>query len=353
MIYTKAATNALAESLYRNGRQMRWPTARKLHKKWWNKIANEHWRFCDELFRLIQDLGIIDGFTTFQTASKGKAVAIKPHKCGPGCNHAKTEKNYVTGTQASAIRASFAAEFGETAAIAFDSLFEKEMNRLMIGGGQPIPQGALFNEFYYESYNEGLNAALMRAQGNGSFMSSVRTSAQNAAIRDAYKRARNRALAMGANPAVWGMDGTVYVFDPQSKYVQNLFGGTQHGYKLIRAKLSRDFLPNVQRALIDGTRQLKGGREIARDLYRQIGQGGLYHWDRLVRTEQVFAFQSAALERYEKMGVQRLFYSASADACPICAPDSGKIFAFDKVPDIPRHPNCRCTTIPVWDEGVS
>lgn len=62
-----------------------------------------------------------------------------------------------------------------------------------------------------------------------------------------------------------------------------------------------------------------------------------------------------------------VMYTATLDTrtCPVCGPDDGKVYAhepksgerpFDGKPEIPRHPNCRCTYVPVtktWrDLGV-
>lgn len=353
----KRQTSIAADML--KPRPMRWPKARVQHRKWWTSVSSAHWLFTQRVFKAISDNNIIQDFPKFDSIHRAEKAVMAPvtylgeqdHKCGPECTHDshKHKKRYFSEAEKRNIREEFIKEFGPKAAVVFENVFQQFENELMVGGGTVQQTGGVFNELYTDVYNEGLRAALERAQGNGQLTQQVLGKVRNDALKKAYKSARDKALASGADPAIWGMDGAVYVFDPQSKFVQNLFGGTQHGYKLITSKVSLDFLPTAQRAMIDGVRNLQSAGQIARILYKKTGVGGLNHWNRLVRTEFTFAYQSAALERYGKMGVKKYYYSASAGACPICEPDSGKTFTEKGLPDIPRHPNCRCLVIPVFE----
>lgn len=76
---------------------------------------------------------------------------------------------------------------------------------------------------------------------------------------------------------------------------------------------------------------------------------------RIVRTEAMHLVNSGNIERYKKAGVTELEYLATHDYystgkpryCEACISDNNKKFPIDKAPILPRHPNCRCTYIPV------
>lgn len=72
--------------------------------------------------------------------------------------------------------------------------------------------------------------------------------------------------------------------------------------------------------------------------------------DRLVRTETSYAFNTASIERYKKMGCTKVEFLAEPDCCDECAEYEGKVFTIDAAPIIPIHPNCRCTYLPVVED---
>ena len=58
--------------------------------------------------------------------------------------------------------------------------------------------------------------------------------------------------------------------------------------------------------------------------------------------------QSAgSMTRYKANNVKKIKILCAADPCEICIPYCNRIMNFDDVPEIPLHPNCRCSYSPV------
>ena len=74
---------------------------------------------------------------------------------------------------------------------------------------------------------------------------------------------------------------------------------------------------------------------------------------RLVRTETVNYLNQSAKLGYKDAGVQEVQWWAAKDerTCPTCGVNHGKTYPIDKAPNLPCHPGCRCTWLPVIDEG--
>lgn len=67
-----------------------------------------------------------------------------------------------------------------------------------------------------------------------------------------------------------------------------------------------------------------------------------YEVKRLVETE-VSRCQNEAFDRFcIETDVKKVKYNAVLEACEKCRPLDGKIYDFDKKPDLPKHPLCRC-----------
>jgi SPP1 gp7 family putative phage head morphogenesis protein len=72
----------------------------------------------------------------------------------------------------------------------------------------------------------------------------------------------------------------------------------------------------------------------------------------IARTETMYALNQGTLNRYKSYGVKGVeWISAGEDGhtCGRCLANHGKKYKITEVPDIPLHPNCRCTTAPVLD----
>lgn len=68
----------------------------------------------------------------------------------------------------------------------------------------------------------------------------------------------------------------------------------------------------------------------------------------IARTETLRAANTAAKTRYEQYGVDKVEYVAALDdrVCDECEGLHGKRYNLDDAPELPIHPNCRCTLIP-------
>ena len=73
---------------------------------------------------------------------------------------------------------------------------------------------------------------------------------------------------------------------------------------------------------------------------------------RLAVTESARVYSEAQSANYEANGVEWYQVMTELKACPICQPFNGRIFKVSEmVPALnapPFHPNCRCTTVPVF-----
>lgn len=65
---------------------------------------------------------------------------------------------------------------------------------------------------------------------------------------------------------------------------------------------------------------------------------------KIARTEGMRAMNQGRISALSEMGFEEYVWIASDLACPECAPLDGKIFTLDELPDLPKHPMCRCTT---------
>lgn len=73
---------------------------------------------------------------------------------------------------------------------------------------------------------------------------------------------------------------------------------------------------------------------------------------RLVRTETINYLNRSAKMGYEKAGIKKVQWWAASDerTCDICGVNHGKEYLIDKAPNLPCHPGCRCTWLPVIDD---
>ena len=69
----------------------------------------------------------------------------------------------------------------------------------------------------------------------------------------------------------------------------------------------------------------------------------------IARTETLAAGNAAAKERYQNAGVEMVEWVAAYDdrVCPECEGKHGNTYPIDEAPELPIHPNCRCTLVPL------
>jgi SPP1 gp7 family putative phage head morphogenesis protein len=110
----------------------------------------------------------------------------------------------------------------------------------------------------------------------------------------------------------------------------------------------------ISRVLADGMVQGLNPNTIARNLTNRVDAIGISRARTLARTEVIRAHHSAMVQEYRNWGVEGVKVKAEwvtagdGRVCPLCAPLDGKVFTVDQIESmIPRHPNCRCISIPV------
>lgn len=100
----------------------------------------------------------------------------------------------------------------------------------------------------------------------------------------------------------------------------------------------------VEQGLIQGW----GVRRVEAQL-KGLGVSFKSNAETVARTEQMSAYNGAALNRYEQAGVKYLQWVAlpSERICTQCAARNGKIYKVKEFPQIPLHPRCRCSSVSV------
>jgi SPP1 gp7 family putative phage head morphogenesis protein len=66
------------------------------------------------------------------------------------------------------------------------------------------------------------------------------------------------------------------------------------------------------------------------------------------------ALNQGQIETYRSNGYAKLRWVATMDdkTSDICRKRNGKEYSIDNLPDIPAHPNCRCTLVPVISQAT-
>lgn len=116
---------------------------------------------------------------------------------------------------------------------------------------------------------------------------------------------------------------------------------------------------NVFKTIKDG---LKEGKPVSEIGGKKLGKGTIaYDLKQIMQTEdsgmvriartEVARIQSAgSMTRYKANNVKKIKILCAADPCEICTPYCNQIINFDDAPEIPLHPNCRCSYAPVIEK---
>lgn len=109
----------------------------------------------------------------------------------------------------------------------------------------------------------------------------------------------------------------------------------------------------IEQHVIDGVTRGQGWSVTARNIRKEVALLD-YEAERIVRYESVLASDTARNERYEEAGVQHVRVLATQDlrVCGWCAVSAGRIYKMGEL-ILPRHPNCRCASVPVRPEWVA
>lgn len=118
-------------------------------------------------------------------------------------------------------------------------------------------------------------------------------------------------------------------------------------------KLAAEITKKLQQACITG----QPYRELAADIEKTVGLKA-YEAERIIRTEctnisslsEQAAYNTAGIEEYE------VLVTLDAKTCELCGQMDGHVEAVEKMePGVnapPFHPNCRCTTIGHYEDGI-
>ena len=113
-----------------------------------------------------------------------------------------------------------------------------------------------------------------------------------------------------------------------------------------KATLGRNLRVGLTQSMILG----EGIPQITERINKNINTSQ-YNAERVARTETKRVSYCAQSEVWEQNGVKELRYRCAnggdSRTCSYCSNDNNKVFKKGEEPTLPRHPNCRCTYIPV------
>lgn len=113
-----------------------------------------------------------------------------------------------------------------------------------------------------------------------------------------------------------------------------------------KATLGRNLRVGLTQSMILG----EGIPQITERINKNINTS-LYNAERVARTETKRVSYCAQSEIWDQNGVKELRYRCAnggdSRTCSYCSNDNNKVFKKGEEPTLPRHPNCRCTYIPV------
>ncbi|MDN5413962.1 MAG: minor capsid protein [Lactococcus raffinolactis] len=113
-------------------------------------------------------------------------------------------------------------------------------------------------------------------------------------------------------------------------------------------KNKAQLINSLKSELTNGIIQGKSIYEVANTIDGRLDVGRS-QTQRLVRTEYMHALNQGQIESYRAKGYSKLKWLATMDdkTSKICRKLNRKEFDIENLPDIPAHPNCRCTMVPV------
>lgn len=119
-------------------------------------------------------------------------------------------------------------------------------------------------------------------------------------------------------------------------------------------KNQQKLMKALKNVLIVGMQQGKNITDMAVELNAVMGKG-FYAAHRLVRTETMHCLNQSCLQRYKDAEIKKVRFWAAKDerTCEICGAMHRKEYNIEKAPVLPVHPNCRCTYLPVIENGIA
>lgn len=106
-------------------------------------------------------------------------------------------------------------------------------------------------------------------------------------------------------------------------------------------------LKQIREVLSEGFSQDLGWKNIMKQLQPIIVND--VRAEMIARTELSWAYNRSAKRAYVNAGFERVEWSAVIDqrTCPVCLERNGTTYPINGHPDIPAHPRCRCSLLPV------
>jgi SPP1 gp7 family putative phage head morphogenesis protein len=111
--------------------------------------------------------------------------------------------------------------------------------------------------------------------------------------------------------------------------------------------------------LTEGIQRGEGVPQLTKRI-SEVADIGYARAETIARRETMNAVNQGAIDRYKQAGFTQLEWLAALDerTCTRaiewmgktyagCGGLNGQVFDIDKFPQLPAHPNCRCTSIPV------
>ncbi len=99
----------------------------------------------------------------------------------------------------------------------------------------------------------------------------------------------------------------------------------------------------IRKALAEGFSQGESIQQLTKRIEGYFTENAKTRAELVSRTEVISASNEGALHRFELEGVEKSEFFIAPDACEVCVPYDGKIYATkDSHGIIPIHPNCRC-----------
>ena len=110
---------------------------------------------------------------------------------------------------------------------------------------------------------------------------------------------------------------------------------------------------DIVRELTDGMAKGEGIQQLTKRIDGAVDVG-IVRARMIARMETLYAFNASAKDRYRRNGIGTVEWVAAmtANTCDRCRALDGKRFKLGEEPDIPLHPNCRCTLIPIVEEAA-
>jgi len=137
------------------------------------------------------------------------------------------------------------------------------------------------------------------------------------------------------------------------KQINKLKGILEKGFKSGESMRNMAKRIDITLGLQDLYRMKDGKIELDSTGVPKLSRGKENRSINIVRSEVTRIANKGALEHYKENGIKNIKWVASIGSrtCPECESLNGRIYKIGEQPDIPLHPMCRCTIVPVTELG--